>query len=636
MAKKQEQIEELEKQNKGRQEEIDKLNKELEKQNKGRQEEIDKLNTVRGEKEKECKEKLDEKERKIEELNRKLSELLPQEAAPATKEDCEETINKLKKIFNEQFETIKKIQEKTTDATEKEIQDTINKIKLKYEELKITIPDSYNINDCDTINKIWNKNNKMFDENKTRLANLSEDILGSVRTFIKIKPLEDNTQTATVTKDGENVTVICNNTSHSYGPFYNVFPDTFQNKDVFRGKQITGDNINDYTVKKDETDEKGLYNTLKQVESGYSIVLFGYGLSGAGKTRTLFGNNETPGLIHYGLANLENVTSITVTNIFELYGKDAKPTTHQCRADIIHLISELPEFKINPPIDEAKYKDYTKNENKAFAEFVNKTEPTPEFKINGTINIDTNKLQSTINSLTSTIEKYRIDKKRIKSTPNNPTSSRSHLFIIFKITFQNGKSGYITVIDSAGRERTDDILNQFTKDAIGGKATSVEFLMTNPRPEELIEQDITDEKYNTTILQKNGYYITEKITDNKGKTTITKRYDTGSIADIYREGIYINLTLNHLSYYLKYKSDIKRPIMKLLDYWVDPRMEFKNIIKSKNNVLIIPILNYLNNINKDNNNKPTKFITIVHVRQDNDKCTQTLDTLNFAQQIKST
>jgi hypothetical protein len=54
------------------------------------------------------------------------------------------------------------------------------------------------------------------------------------------------------------------------------------------------------------------------------------------------------------------------------------------------------------------------------------------------------------------------------------------------------------------------------------------------------------------------------------------------------------------------------------------------------NVGMIPILKYLDTGLVKSLVKPTKFIAIVCVRQEADRCKETLDTLEFAQQIKST
>ena len=50
------------------------------------------------------------------------------------------------------------------------------------------------------------------------------------------------------------------------------------------------------------------------------------------------------------------------------------------------------------------------------------------------------------------IEQLRKNEDRIMATPNNPDSSRGHLFISLKVTFNNEKSGMLHIGDLAGSE----------------------------------------------------------------------------------------------------------------------------------------------------------------------------------------
>ena len=55
----------------------------------------------------------------------------------------------------------------------------------------------------------------------------------------------------------------------------------------------------------------------------------------------------------------------------------------------------------------------------------------------------------------------------------------------------------------------------------------------------------------------------------------------------------------------------------------------------KNSCYMIPIMNYLDKLNGDDT-KPTKYIMICCVRQEVRFCEQTVETLDFANKIKST
>jgi hypothetical protein len=64
----------------------------------------------------------------------------------------------------------------------------------------------------------------------------------------------------------------------------------------------------------------------------------------------------------------------------------------------------------------------------------------------------------------------------------------------------------------------------------------------------------------------------------------------------------------------------------------------KNEIEQQfaNNVGMLPILEYLDKGLVDNNVKPTKFICLMCIRKEADRFNETIKTLEFANQIKST
>jgi hypothetical protein len=616
--------EELEKQCREQLEKLANFNEELKLQIKEKDKQLSEKDKQLSDKDNEILEKnkdIIQKTNEIEDLKNKVNELL-QKNVGAVEEiiekqpvECEDTFNQLKNIFTRQIQIINSLEviiNKNSEKISKELRNQFKKIKDSIDKLDLAelISKDYNKDDCDKINtifKIWNDNQKTFNNNLLDLINLNEDIGGAVRIYIRIKPTKESEQTANIEifDDSHSLTVTCNNKSKEYGRFYQVFPPEFTNKDVFRGEQTENDDIRKLELNSDVKIGEGLYNTFKQVESGYSIVLFGYGVSGSGKSYSLLGDQSTnaPGLIHYGLANLNGINNISIDNIFELYVHDAKPNIKAVRGDIINLSSELPiilkEITNNKVIE---YNHYTKNE-------------TSEFNSNVNVkNININD----INTLTYSLEQYRIEKKRIKQTPNNPNSSRSHLFIIFKITFDTGKIGYITIIDAGGKESTEDIFSQFTQNRTAKyPATTPETIYSSSTKshtaENIIQEDIDEGKYDTQFLNANNYTADD-------------------IANIYKEGYYINESLKHLAHFFNLKNNIST---KGISYWTNPLDEYNNKVYESKNCLMIPVLEYLDKgLNKDSS-KPTKFITIVHTRRDNKFCDETFKTLDFAQQIKS-
>lgn len=466
------------------------------------------------------------------------------------------------------------------------------------------IPDTF----CEELNNIsmyWDNNINLFMEQDRILTNIYEDLSGAVRVYIRIKPLigqEQRQHTKTVYSEGitKNVTIECLNKKKTFGEFYGVFNDTFSNKDIYTGIQGSGDisdlkieNLDELENVNSSTISPGLYNIFKQIEDGYSIVLFGYGLSGSGKTTSLIGNGGIPGLLHYGLANLNEVSNIKVKYLFEQYIDKFVPTINNIRGQIVNLVNEVPQLKNYSVNEQDEFLDFIKSQ-------VNLNNITPE----------------SITELTYLLESYRKNMSRIKKTPNNPMSSRSHLYIVFEIKFNTGNIGYMTIIDTAGQESPVNIFNMFI--------------------------DTSKKVDLTTILGPTGgpgvvkKYLKPQYID----------WSPNDIYDILNEGVYINETLNHLIYFFNKKNYKQTNIRKISNmnnysidkYYVDPRYEEESI-NPVNNCLTIPILKFLDaiSIKKQDKNKfkPTKFIALVCVRQDEKYCSQSVNTLEFAEKIKS-
>ena len=472
---------------------------------------------------------------------------------------------------------------------------------------------------CDQLNVIseyWDANVGIFREQDRQLTNIYEDLSGAVRVYIKIKPLigiEQKNNTVFIEGKSKRVTVDCSevvgiNKKDTFGDFYGIFDESFSNRDVYTGIHDTQNNnlkVNvDDIIETTDTVHPGLYSTFSQVEDGYSIVLFGYGLSGSGKTYSLLGQDNTPGLLHYGLANLKGVQQIKLKYLFEQYIGKGKvgfnPAFHKITGNIINLINEVPQLR-----------KYSINE-------------IDEFMNNAPVGINFNKLKvSDINIITFYLEKYRKEKGRVKKTPNNPVSSRSHLFMVYEITFEPkqgnsvGKVGYITIVDTAGRESPMDIYNMFIDNSSRNASLTSIFSLDTGKG----------------IV---GQYLNKKYAD----------YVPQDVYDILREGFYINETINHLIYFFN-KKNYKKTTVKIqtnLDhysndrYYVDPAVEEIGI-NPLNDCLTIPILKFLDTLSnkkaESDDFKPTKFIALVCARKDIQYCDQIFSSLEFAEKIRS-
>jgi hypothetical protein len=146
------------------------------------------------------------------------------------------------------------------------------------------------------------------------------------------------------------------------------------------------------------------------------------------------------------------------------------------------------------------------------------------------------------------------------------------------------------------------------------------------------------------------------IMSPSGKKTIDPRYVKNGldpaytpqhIFEVLKEGFYINETINHLTYYFNkknYKEIITGKQSKNADeynvskFYVTPSVE-EDLINESNNCLMIPILKFLDKLSGSDTAqgrfKPTKFIMMCMVRQEERYCDQIHETLEFAEKVKS-
>lgn len=463
--------------------------------------------------------------------------------------------------------------------------------------------------------KEWSENVARFRDQDRKLTNIYEDLSGAVRVYVRIKPLQGN-EKSTVSigtlnsKKQRNVLIDCGGAqgAKTYGDFYGVFEDTFSNLDVYTGVQnsktvfgVQGLAIDtDKLVEETDSVSPGLHSAFKQIEDGYSIVIFGYGLSGSGKSFTLLGSykdkdpaKNTPGILHYGLANLQGVANIRLKNLFEQYKGVVSVNLGQVTGRVINLVGTVPGLRMS--VSDGTFKTQAANAG---------------------LNLDSLKVDD-LYTLTRVLDGYRETLRRIKKTPNNDQSSRSHLYMVFEVTMDTGKKGYVTVCDTAGRENPVDIYKTFIDPA---KMT-----------------------FTTALTQSSGSGLEGAIVPQyKGV------YSADDVLDILKEGVYINETINHLMYFFNQKNYriIEPKLQKSgLQYKVDgvfvlPKNEMNvTDISEKNNALMIPVLKYLDNLGdkkrSDDDFRPTKFIMMCMVRQEEKYCNQSLETLDFAQKVKS-
>jgi hypothetical protein len=469
-----------------------------------------------------------------------------------------------------------------------------------------TIPGEF-CNELSNLLHYWNENKMFYDKENAVIANIYEDLQGATRVYVKIKPNKvSEVVRETLKINNKVIEYTCDATPKIFGPFYGVFDDKKSIKDLYVGNDNDNDNdnvnnnvnnnnnnneaLNSLIVSESDISPIGLHNSFKQAEEGYSIVLMNYGVTGAGKSFTLFGENGSYGLLQYGFSNLD-ISNIRVKHIFEQYAYKFDINFASISGKIHNLVGKLPISDLNKfMIDES-------------LEFNSIIPQSIDF--NNLRNIDIQVLVNILNT-------YRKSKRRIKMTPFNANSSRSNLYIVFELTFNTGKKGYVTVIDNAGMESPTDLFNLFIKNV------SLQSILA-PQPIGGVD-----------TVQK---YLLEQWKAN---------YSAQDVFDIIKEGFYINESINHLKYFLSKKNykQIKINMQKsgtksysAAKFYVNP-IDEEQFIKSSNNCLTIPIFKYLDSLTaKGTNSKFTKYIMIAALRSETAYCSETLQSLQFLNTI---
>ena len=535
--------------------------------------------------------------------------------------DFDKLSENLKKYINNQMIAIDKLKSepklssKTSDLSDYKY--SLNQILIKINPLPKTF---------DSLEKL-KEFSKEFNIIKKQLINISES-LGKLRVFIRVKPSKSTENTIKIS--GKSVTVNCNGKEQKYGDFY----------DVYNPEQTT-DKI---------CETEAIKDTIDQLYDGISIAFFGYGLSGSGKTFTLLGEEKNVGMLQIMLHKLvskakENDSTITIKlhEIFEQYidmssfiikyDTKSEPVdkldTTKFKAKIINLYSS--DIKIEG----------------TSSEFLGLDDDNVVIYDKSTSNID-----KTIKNILTLINDHRKTHKRIVSTPNNPTSSRSNLYIIFKIIIDS-TIVYLTIIDCGGRESPPEIFKLYFKDS-RTKISQLLILKDKygnlPDLESITElinnyQDYTEDKTpkklpanfginNKGVLLHGEYNSLDKI-------NILYRHLV-NIRDILKQGYAIVEFINHLAYVLRRKIDPEYDNFQLQEdigiqdtdtkydqtkFFIKPPKK----LNDKDPMLTTTIIDYISKLSS----LPTKFIMMCAVRQENSKCNDIHATFEFAQSLSS-
>jgi hypothetical protein len=612
--------------------------------------------------------KLDEMENRSKKIINKLKELKKQIERILTKQEVnllktmkesKKTLSKYK-LTDEQKEQTEKLNIKFEEAKKNNDYEELERIQNKYEELiKIIITELNSdinnlmssiernilkIQDKDKTQiikeeyvKIREKNeaniNDSIDQKLEKLEKLKSDLeemnisrFGKIKVFIKIKPNSSDE----IKIDGEskiingflrinNDETIVINDNDKFGKFSKVLfkldggKNVIKNKDLF--EEISGSKYLEKIPKDFSLSEEILKSPLHINNLlGRSTILFGYGISGSGKSWTFFGGkkdgNEDVGLIKLLISSISTMgVKVTPFKIFEHYLDETSNFIESDGSLEPHFI----ENKLKSKIRDFEIKDYLSDESYS-------------------INFDK-------------LEKYRTKIFSLKKTPNNDKSSRTNLFIIYKIT--KGKDvGYITFIDSAGKEEPLEIAKQFyTKTSGGGE-------IQNPSLP-FISKDINFRDASFTRFNFEYFSNGKSLTDDEKKEIY--KTNLNYVKNIIREGFFINESFAHMISYFTEENIVQKNKEKKINgyksynegklsvFYKPPATrkigKVKELEDSNNEdpILITTIFEYLTNLcsEKDDKTKKFRFIMLGNIQTEKKYKDDIIKTLKLVDFLKS-
>ncbi|WIA10838.1 hypothetical protein OEZ85_011004 [Tetradesmus obliquus] len=255
------------------------------------------------------------------------------------------------------------------------------------------------------------------------LWDLTEDIASTVRIYVRVKPpgapAGSGQQQSTISTGATHLTLQCDLTGPKrYDGFFAVYDELKTTEQLY--------------------DSDAFVRLMTQVSTGYHVVMFGYGASGAGKTFTLLGDGaKNYGLLQLALTRIKDVKSAKLLHAFELYADEVVYTTNDRKAhgQVIWLTSRS---------------SGTMTMASMLAKG-NVTDESKQLQLGGDYTADPAGMAS-LNSDLKAIDDHRQGRQRTnQKTPNNTRSSRSHLFLTYEVK-AGGTTGYLTVVDMAGRE----------------------------------------------------------------------------------------------------------------------------------------------------------------------------------------
>jgi hypothetical protein len=218
-----------------------------------------------------------------------------------------------------------------------------------------------------------------------------------------------------------------------HGPFSFVYDESNDTEDIF-SQSFVADGL------------------MESAKAGSSLVIFGFGFSGSGKT--------------FQLISPDNKKKI---------GSEVREV-HLLAQCLNHIIEEPSEFgevnKISLKVSELypfvdgsiKNKESIKGHDGSGNTYLEGDDKSYEGITYPTWDRDATKFLTEFNEFNEKVTRKRTNLMRITPTPNNPESSRSHIFYDFEINYVGGDKagkGHIVIVDMAGTENTIEIKKNF-------------------------------------------------------------------------------------------------------------------------------------------------------------------------------
>ena len=282
------------------------------------------------------------------------------------------------------------------------------------------------------------------------VRSIDDDIRGGIRSFLRVRPRASDDETNC---PGGVLTV-----PNDAGVFYSVVPSAMtSNQEAFEGRPgVPGLSL---------VADRFVRGVRKAKSSGSfhgnNIVMLMYGHSGSGKTYLSVGDVDdasgvvTPGFLTLAATRVQQMLEGTEHDVTSVHLRvvDVAPDTYATftmmggpKHSRVYLMRRDGTFDTRGAATNASGTEEP---------FVLKTWMHDFVHSGKSINIDD------VASLTAKIMEVNRQRKeagRIMKTPNNPVSSRSHLFMSLEFKSGERSLGVMTVLDAAGAESPIDIL----------------------------------------------------------------------------------------------------------------------------------------------------------------------------------